>query len=133
LLDLGAGFRQGLRVSAPDGRVLSSAIGAGAALRFAALHATAADAGVVAGAHVAVTRLRGAAGSSANDAEVSGLTVFARLGAFASLRLGGAFHLDATAGVGAPLRALEATDDGHVVTGVSGLEVFGALGIAVEL
>jgi hypothetical protein len=132
-LDLGAGFRQGLRVSAPDGRVLSSAIGAGAALRFAALHAAAADAGVSAGARFAVTRLRGAAGSSADDAELSGLTIFARLGAFASLRLGGAFHLDLTAGLGAPLSALEATDDGHVVTGVSGLEAFGALGVAVEL
>jgi len=133
VLDLGAGFRQGLRVSAPDGRVLSSAIGAGAALRFALLHATAADAGVLGGARIAVTRFRGAAGSGANDAEVAGPTLFARLGAFASVRLTGPLHLDAVAGAGAPLRALEATDDGHVVTGVSGLELFGALGLGVEL
>lgn len=132
-LDLDAGFRQGLRVSAPDGRVLSSAIGGSAALRYAVLHAPAGDAGVALGAHLAVTRFRGAAGAPAHDAELSGLTAFARLGAFGSLRLGGAFYLDATAGAGAPLRALEATDDGEVVTGVSGVEVFGALGLGVAL
>jgi hypothetical protein len=132
-LDLHAGFRQGLRVSAPDGRVLSSAVGGGAALRYAVLHATAGDAGVALGARLAVTRFRGAAGAPAHDAELSGLTAFARLGAFGSLRLGGAVYLDATAGAGAPLRALEATDDGRVVTGVSGLELFGALGLGAAL
>lgn len=132
-LALDAGFRQGLRVSAPDGRVLSSAIGGDAALRFAVLHAAAGDAGVTAGARLAATRFRGAAGAPAHDAELSGLTAFARLGAFGSLRLGGALYLDATVGAGAPLRALEATDDGEVVTGVAGVELFGALGLGVAL
>jgi hypothetical protein len=132
-LDFDAGFRQGLGVSAPDGRVLSSAVGASAAIRFALLHGLAGDAGASLGARLAVTRFRGAAVTTAHDSEVSGLTAFARFGAFGSLRLGGAFHLDATAGAGAPLRALEATDDGRVVTGVSGLELYGTLGIGVEL
>ncbi len=132
-LDLDAGFRQGVRVSAPDGRVLSSALGGGAALRFALLHALAGDAGIAAGVRLAATRFRGAAGAPAHDAELSGLTAFARLGAFGSLRLGGAVYLDATAGAGAPLRALEASDNGEVVTGVSGVELFGALGLGVAL
>ncbi|HTQ04991.1 MAG TPA: hypothetical protein VMI54_14100 [Polyangiaceae bacterium] len=132
-LDLGAGLRQGFPVSAPDGRVLASAIGIGAALRFALVHGSAADFGPCAGARVTVTRLRGTAGAGASASEFAGLTAYARLGLFTSLRLGGAFHLDASLGAGAPLRALEATDGGHDVTGVSGVELFGDLGIAVEL
>ena len=132
-LDLSAGFRQGLRVSAPDGRVLSSDIGGGVMLRFAVLHAVAGDAGVACGARLAATRFRGSAGAPTHDAELSSLTAFARLGAFGSLRLGSVLFLDATAGAGAPLRALEATDDGQVVTGVSGLELYGTLGVGVAL
>jgi hypothetical protein len=132
-LDLGAGIRQGLRVSAPDGRVLSSAIGLGASLRFALLHAPALDVGFMLGGRAAVARFRGAAGPRAEQFELSGLTAFARLGAFTSLRLGGPLRLDLTAGGGVPLRALEATDNGQVVTGVSGLELFAQLGPTVEL
>jgi hypothetical protein len=132
-LDLGAGLRQGLAVSAPDGRVLASALGVGAALRFSVVHTAAADLGPSLGARLTVTRLRGAAHTSAREAELSGLTAYARLGMWSSLRLGGALHLDAALGAGAPLRALEATDAGRDVTGVSGLELFGGLGVAVEL
>jgi hypothetical protein len=132
-LDLGAGFRQGLPVSAPDGRVLSSAIGIGAGLRFALLHSAAADAGLSLGARVAVTQFRGSAGADADQNDFSGLTVYARFGAFTSLRLTGPLHLDAALGAGAPLRALEATDNGHDVTGVSGLELFGELGLGLAL
>ncbi len=132
-LDLGAGIRQGLRVSAPDGSVLSSAIGLGASLRFALLHTPAADVGFLLGGRAAVARFRGAAGPGAEQAELSGLTAFARLGAFTSLRLGGPFRLDASVGGGVPIRALEATDDGQVVTGVSGIELFAQLGPTVEL
>jgi hypothetical protein len=132
-LDLGAGIRQGLRVSAPDGHVLSSAIGLGASLRFAFLHATAADVGLSLGSRVAITRFRGAALGNAEQAELSGLTAYARAGAFTALHLGGAFRLDGAAGGGAPFRALEATDDGRVVTGVSGMELFLTLGLTVEL
>lgn len=132
-LDLGAGLRQGLAVSAPDGHVRASALGIGAGLRLAVLHAATADVGPWLGVRVTVTRLRGSAGPTASDAEVSGLTAYARLGVWSSLRLGGAFHLDTALGAGAPLRALEATDDGRDVTGVSGVELFGQLGVGVEL
>jgi hypothetical protein len=132
-LDLGAGIRQGLRVAAPDGHVLSSAIGLGASLRFALLHATAADVGVALGSRVAITRFRGAALGDARQAELSGLTAYARAGAFTALHLGGAWRLAAAIGGGAPLRALEATDGGRVVTGVSGMELFLTLGLTVEL
>jgi hypothetical protein len=132
-LDLGAGIRQGLRVSAPDGSVLSSAIGLGAGLRFAILHAPVADVGFSLGVRAAVARFRGAAAPGAEQSELSGLTAFARLGAFTAVHLGGAFRLDASVGGGLPLRALEATDNGRVVTGVSGIELFALLGPTVEL
>ena len=133
MLDLGAGIRQGLRVAAPDGHVLSSAIGIGGSLRFALVHLPVADVGVSLGSRVASTRFRGAAGAGGEQAELSGLTAYARAGAFTSLHLGGAFRFDGAIGGGAPLRALEATDDGRVVTGVSGLELFLSLGLTVEL
>jgi hypothetical protein len=132
-LDLGAGIRQGLRATAPHGSVLSSAIGLGASLRFAFVQVPAADVGFSLGARAAVARFRGAAAAGAEQAEISGLTAYARLGAFTSLRLGGPLRLDATLGGGVPLRALEATDNGQVVTGVSGLELFAQLGPTVEL
>jgi hypothetical protein len=132
-LDLGAGIRQGLRVSAPDGRVLSSAIGLGASLRLALLRAAAADVGLSLGSRLAITRLRGSAKPGSEQSELSGLTAYARAGAFTALHLGSALRLDATVGGGAPLRELEATDDGRVVTGVSGLELFTSVGLTVEL
>lgn len=132
-LELEAGVRQASAVSAPDGRVLASSVGIGAALRFSLMHTAAAELGPSVGARVAVTRLRGAAGPSSSESEFSGLTAYARLGVWSSLRLGGPLHLDAALGAGAPLRALEATDGGHDVTGVSGLELSGELGLAVEL
>jgi len=132
-LDLGAGIRQGLRVAAPDGHVLSSAIGLGGSVRLALFRAPAADVGMSLGSRIAVTRFRGAAGAGAEQAELSGLTAYARVGAFTSLHLGGTFRLDAAIGGGAPLRALEASDGGRVVTGVSGMELFLSLGLTVEL
>ncbi len=132
-LELDAGLRQGLAVSAPDGRVLASALGIGAGLRLSLVHTAAAEVGPSLGARLTVTRLRGAASPSASDGEVSGLTAYGRLGVWSSLRLGGALHLDVALGAGAPLRALEATDAGRDVTGASGMELFGELGVGVEL
>ena len=74
-----------------------------------------------------------AAAPGAEAEEVSGLTVYGRGTAFTGLRLGGPVGLDAGFGAGAPFRALEATDTGKVVSGVSGAEFFAQLGFTVEL
>jgi hypothetical protein len=132
-LDFDAGGRVGLRASAADGDVSSSAVGFGASGRYAFVHSGFADLGLTLGVRAAVVRFRGAAAPGAEEAELSGLTLYARGGAFTGLRLGGPFGLDAAIGAGAPLRALEATDAGQVVSGVSGAEFFARLGFTVEL
>lgn len=132
-LNFEAGGRVGLRAQAPHGDVLSSAVGFGAGGRYAFVRTGFADVGLNLGLRAAVVRFRGAAAPGADAAELSGLTLYARGGAFAALHLGGPFGLDAALGAGAPLRALEATDAGQVVSGVSGAEFFAQLGFTVEL
>ena len=132
-LDFDAGGRAGLRAEATDGDVYSSAFGFGAYGRYAFVHTGFADVGLTLGLRAAVVRFRGSAAPGADEAEISGLTLYARGGAFTGLRLGGPFGLDAAFGAGAPLRGLEATDAGKVVSGVSGAEFFAQLGFTVEL
>lgn len=132
-LDFEAGGRAGLRTSAPDGDVSSSAIGFGASGRYAFVHTAFADVGLTLGLRAAVVRFRGSPEPGAGAAELSGLTLYARGGAFTGLALGGPFGLDAAFGAGAPLRGLEATDAGQEVSGVSGAEFFARLGFTVEL
>lgn len=132
-LDFDAGGRVGLGADAPHGDVHSSSIGFFAGGRYALVHTSFAEVGVLAGLRASVVRFRGSAAPGAEGAELSGLTLFARGGAIAGLRLGGPFALDGGFGVGAPLRALEATDTGAVVTGVSGAELFAQLGFTAEL
>jgi len=132
-LDFDAGGRVGLSADAAHGDVHSSSIGFFAGGRYALVHASFADVGILAGLRAAVVRFRGSAAPGAEGSELSGLTLFARGGAFTALHLGGPFALDAGFGVGAPLRALEATDTGVVVSGVSGAEFFAQLGFTAEL
>jgi len=132
-LDFDAGGRVGLDNDAPHGAVHSSAIGFFAGGRYAFVHTSFADVGLLAGVRAAVVRFRGSAAAGAQGSELSGLTLFARGGAFTALHLGGPFALDAGFGAGAPLRALEATDTGAVVSGVSGAEFFAQLGFTAEL
>jgi len=132
-LDLDAGGRVGLGTDAPHGDVHSSSIGFGASGRYAFVHSSFADVGLSLGLRAAVVRFRGSASPGAEGEEVSGLTLYARGGPFATLRLGGPVGVDAGFGAGAPLRALEATDTGKVVSGVSGAEFFAQLGFTVEL
>jgi len=132
-LDLDAGGRVGLGTDAPHGDVHSSSIGFGASGRYAFVHTSFADVGLALGLRAAVVRFRGTAAPGAEGEELSGLTLYGRAGAFAGLRLGGPVGLDAGFGAGAPFRALEATDTGQVVSGVSGAEFFAQLGFTVEL
>ena len=132
-LDFDAGYRVGFGTDAPHGDVHASAIGFTASGRYAFVHTSFADVGLVLGCRAAVVRFRGSAAPGAQATEVSGLTVFARGGAFTGLHLGGPFALDAGFGAGAPLRGLEATDTGQVVSGVSGAEFFAQLGFTAEL
>jgi hypothetical protein len=132
-LDFDAGYRTGVGADAPHGDIRSSAVGFGAGSRYALVHTSLADVGLALGLRAAVVRFRGSAGPGAEGAELSGLTLYARAAAFTALHLAGPWALDAGFGAGAPLRALEATDTGEVVSGVSGAEFFAQLGFTVEL
>jgi len=132
-LDFELGARAGLTTSAPDGQIRSSAFGGGAGLRYAFLRGRAGELGATLGVRAAFVRFRAEAEPGIDAMELSGLTLFARGGAFTNLRVAGPLAFDAAVGAGAPLRALEATDAGKVVTGVSGAELWGTFGFTVEL
>jgi hypothetical protein len=63
----------------------------------------------------------------------SAMTVSAYAAAGASVRIVSGFRFNAGLGVGAPLRSASATDDGAVVSGVTGVELFGNAGLSLNL
>lgn len=132
-LELALGLRQGRQVEAAHGHVLSSAAGLGAMLRVTLLRALPLELSLFAGPRVGLARFTGRALPDARGTELSGVVVFARGGALAGVRVLGPLWVEASGGAGAPLRGLEASDAGHVVSGVSGLELFAAAGLTVEL
>jgi len=132
-LGFAVGLRQGRPVEAEHGRVLSSAAGFEAMLSVNLLRALPFELGLFAGPRAALVRFTGDPSAASRGGETSGLVLHARAGVEAGLRVLGPLWLDLAGGAGAPLRALEATDAGRVVTGVSGLELFARAGLMVEL
>jgi hypothetical protein len=132
-LELALGLRQGRKVSAPHGHVLSSAAGLSATLRVTLLRALPLELSLFAGPRAGLARFTGRARPDARGNELSGFVLFARGGAVAGARVLGPLWLEASGGAGAPLRGLEASDAGRVVSGVSGLELFAAAALMVEL
>jgi hypothetical protein len=132
-LELSLGLRQGRRVRSEHGEVVSSAAGAGALLRVALLEPLPLELSLFAGPRTALARFAGRAGPDARGTELSGVVLYVRGGVLAGVRILRPLWLEAAGGAGAPLRGLEATDSGRVVSGVSGLELFGSAGLTVEL
>jgi hypothetical protein len=132
-LELTLGLRQGRRVEAPHGHVLSSAAGLGAMLRITLLRALPLELSLFAGPRAGLARFTGRALPESRGTELSGLVLFLRGGVLAGVRVLGPLWVEANGGAGAPLRGLEAQDAGRVVSGVSGLELFGAVALMVEL
>jgi hypothetical protein len=128
-LELSVGLRHGLREDATHGsvesRALCSALDLGLAVlpRGQTLSLTA-----TLGAAFASLRMRGAAEGTALDAEGSGWSAQARAGVVLGLALHDAFALRAQVGLGAPLRSVEASDAGRVISSTSGIEVHAGLG-----
>lgn len=128
-LELLAGLREALVVTAPDGRVLASALGAGAQMRYLLVHTQGLEVAALAGARAAWVRFRGDADPGRAEAELSGLCAYARTGLGAAARIGGPLWVEIGVNAGAPLRALAATDRGTVVSAVSGLELGAQAGL----
>jgi hypothetical protein len=70
---------------------------------------------------------------SVQGSSASAMTVGAYATAGASVRIVSSLRVNAGAGLGAPLRSASATDDGSVVSGVTGVEVFGNAGLSLSL
>lgn len=131
--DLALGYRQGLEVSAPDGSVRSNAVALLADARYLLIREPTVELGFGIGARAAWVRFAGEALPGAGESELEGVVVYARAGLSAAVRVGGGTWLDLGASTGLPLRGLEATDGGEVVAGVSGVEIAGYFGVALEL
>jgi len=132
-LGFALGLRQGRPVEADHGRVLSSAAGFEAMLAVNLVRALPLELGLFAGPRAALVRFTGDPSATSRGGEFSGLVLHLRAGAEAGIRVLGPLWVDLAGGAGAPLRGLEATDAGQVVTGVSGLELFARAGLMVEL
>jgi hypothetical protein len=70
---------------------------------------------------------------AAEGTSVSAMTVSAYAAAGAAVRIVSGLRLSAGLGVGAPLRSASATDDGAVVSGVTGVELLGNMGLSLSL
>jgi hypothetical protein len=64
---------------------------------------------------------------------VSAMTISGYVAAGAAVRIVSGLRFNAAIGVGGPLRSASATDDGQVVSGVTGVEVFGNAGLSLSL
>lgn len=132
-LDFVGGYRRGLEVEAPHGSVISYAAAAGANLRYLLIRERPVELGFVLGARAAWVRFEGRAAGIDRSDELDGVVAYARCGLASALELGAGTWLELGAMSGLPLRALEASDTGRVVAGVSGVEFAGYLALAVEL
>jgi len=132
-VDARLGVRTGRDTASEHGRVLSSALGLAAHVRYAFVQASSLELGVLAGARLALVRLEGDANEGASDRSASDLVVTARAGVASSLELFGGFWLELGGTAGYALRGFEVTDASRVVSGASGVELGASLGFLVEL
>jgi hypothetical protein len=130
-LEARAGFRVAPDVSSPHGTVHGQEILGGLGIAYAiGVRDRAVGATVGARADAVDVRFSATAssGARASSGSALGVTLDAVLGAWA--RLGGAWRLVAEVSLGAPVRPVTASDAGDTATGVSGLAIGGALGVA---
>lgn len=127
--ELGVGLREGLTRDAEHGRVESRAL-VGRADAVLALLPRGRVIGLEAKLGIAVSsvRMRGDAAASAREDEGAGLGAHARLGLGVKLLPWPALALAFEAGAGAPVRSVEAVEDGRVVSSTGGLALHAGVG-----
>jgi hypothetical protein len=128
-----AGAREGRTVSSERGEISSSALGVDAGFELLLYSHPRFEGALALGARGSRVSFEGKAAAGAIDANYASFAVFARGGPEAALRLVGPFWLGLGAGLGAPVRAIEADDGEVTATGMSGLELSFAAGLSVEL
>ncbi|MCA9670433.1 MAG: hypothetical protein KC503_32780, partial [Myxococcales bacterium] len=133
-LELSVGARRGLAVSSRNGSMQATALGGAFGVLLRPLRWQ--HAAIAAGASLRVVGVvfRGAAvdASAALASSDTGLAVSARARA-GGLFTVGRLQLRVFGGLGAPIAGVAGTDDGERVSAVSGLEIFGQLGVGFAL
>jgi hypothetical protein len=128
-----AGAREGRTVRSERGEISSSALGVDAGFELVFSRHPRFEGALALGVRGSRVSFEGKAAAGAIDANYASFAVFARGGPEAALRLVGPLWLGLGAGLGAPLRAIEADDGESAATGMSGLELSFAAGLSVEL
>ena len=101
----------------------STAIGLGMDLEAVVLHSSGVELTWWVGSRVSWLRYEATAAEQAVAGSFSGLALVARTGLRAQLLILEPFWLGLSSGAGVPVRAIEATDAGNAVVGMSSLEL----------
>lgn len=131
-LQLVLGVREGLEVNAPDGRITSNALSGQASAELLFVRTDALRAGVLLGVRLARLRMQGAPSEDATASVLERSIVVLGTGLGLHLHLAGPVWLGTGVGAGLPLRGVEATDTGEVVSGATGVELAARLGVGVS-
>lgn len=132
-LELAPGARWGSEVSAPHGHIDSRALTFAASIRFNVLERgwrLAAGLGLE-GAGIELQGANSEPGATA--ARFTGFALYGQALLSASLPLAGPLWVELGGVLGAPLRALEGTDDGRAATAASGVQLGAWSGLSVQL
>ena len=132
-LRIAAGYRQGLAVSAPDGHVHSMATGVASDLAILLNRSSHIELAWTLGSRADWAVLQGDAQAGALDHDLRGFALYARTGLNAAIHPTRPIWFEIGATLGAPLRALQATDAGRTVTGIAGLEQGASIAVMGEL
>jgi hypothetical protein len=129
----GVGARRALSTQAPHGSIGASGLSAELGLSLAFLQQRGLDLGAfVSGRALRLSfEPRGEPGVSSRTS--SGFVVSSRAGLVLAFGSPGLLRSYSALGAGLPLRSLEASDSGRIVTGASELELFASTGLALEL
>jgi hypothetical protein len=131
--EIALGGRSALSVKAPHGTIRSHALIGSLGVVGTLYRSTPLRLEIGAGFRGASVSFEADAASSAQGSSLSAMTVSAYASAGAAVRIVSSLRFNAGMGVGAPLRSASATDDGAVVSGVTGVEIFGNAGLALSL
>jgi hypothetical protein len=128
-------MREGVSVESDNGTISSRALGGSLGLWLRLVEAAPLELELGSAIRVTRAQLRGEPSNrtQAIGFELTGYPVYARGGLSGTLRLGPLLRLQLCGGAGAPLRSLDAEDDGQSVTGFSGGEIYASAGVALEL
>jgi hypothetical protein len=127
------GVRRALAFESSHGEIDATGFGVEAGLGLAFFQRPGAEVGGFASVRGLRLTFEPEASGGASSESHSGFALTTRAGFAVALGKPGLLRSYTTLGAGIPLRAFSASDSGEVVTGVSGLELFGATGLALEL